>query len=438
MIWCESDFLLYIPCLARCVRWEGAPVHLRAAPVVSASNRGCVVEQGIEGHIPLSALRPLHRALTAVNAAIGLDATLKAIVDGVATCTSFQDVALNMAQDDGDLVAVAVAGSPQVQTELLGKVAPKDLMEKVLAACVPWGGLRFLDTLDPFIEAGIPVHIPPPTEDDDPDRWRPEYFLGLPMRDPDGALIGLISVDSPSDGKVPPQWMRDVLEMFAEQADIAILNARRHDEAARRMYRLEREREALHADVEEQRERAEFLRHQARHDALTGLANPIELRERLVALLVDQVPLVVIFCDLDHFKEINDTRGHPVGDMVLRLVADRLRAAVRVEDMVARVGGDEFVVVAGGLEENEALALLDRIDQAFAHPISVDEQSLVVRVSIGHAYELARPENTLVGEERAEELLSVADRHMYARKRSQHAFRQLTAKAMERRAPVSG
>lgn len=397
------------------------------------------MEQGTEGHIPLSALRPLHRALTAVNAAVGLDATLQAIVDGVATCTSFQDVVLNMSQDEGDLVAVAVAGSPEVRADMLGKASARDLMEKVLAACEPWGPLlRFLDTVEPFLEAGIQIHVPPRGPDDDPDSWRPEYFLGVPMRDVDGALIGLISVDSPSDGLRPPQWMIDVLEMFAEQADIAILNARRHDEAARRMTRLEHEREALHADVQEQKERAEFLRHQARHDALTGLANPIELRERLVGLLVDQIPLVVIFCDLDHFKEINDTRGHPVGDTVLCVVAERLRAAVRGEDVVARVGGDEFVVVAAGVAENEALALLDRIDQAFAHPISIEQHSMVVRVSIGHAYEDARPENTLVAMERAEELLSVADRHMYARKRSQHAFRQLTAKAMERRAPVGG
>jgi diguanylate cyclase (GGDEF)-like protein len=397
-----------------------------------------VVEQGTEGHIPLSALRPLHRALTAVNVAVGLEDTLQAIVDGVATCTSFQDVVLNMVREDEKLVAVAAAGSPEMRRRMLGTVAPRESVEKALAACVAWGALRFRESPDPFIEAGIDVHIPPPSETADPDQWRPEYFLGMPMRDTDGVLVGLISVDVPVDGRVPPQWMRDVLELFAEQAGIAILNARRHDEAARRMVRLEREREALRADISEQIKRADYLRHQARHDALTGLANPVELRERLVALLVDQIPLAVVFCDLDQFKEINDTRGHPVGDTVLRLVAERLRAAVRGEDVVARVGGDEFVVIAAGIEENEALALLDRIDQAFAHPLSVEQQSLVVRVSIGLAYEDARPENTLVGEERAEELLSFADRQMYALKRSRQAFTHLTAQAMARRAPVSG
>jgi diguanylate cyclase (GGDEF)-like protein len=405
---------------------------------MSASNRGSVVEQGTEGHIPLSALRPLHRALTVVNVAVGLDATLQAIVDGVATCTPFRDVALNVAREDGELLAVVAAGSPKMRQAMLGKVMAKNAVEKVLAVCESWGNLRFLESAEAFSDAGVAIRVPPARQAPEPGRWRAEYSLCAPMRDTDGALVGLISVDVPADGRMPSPWVCDVLEMFAEQAAIAILNARRHDAAARRMARLEREREALRADVTEQMKRAEYLRHQARHDALTGLANSIELRERLVALLADQIPLAVVFCDLDRFKEINDTLGHPVGDTVLRLVAARLRAAVRGGDVVARVGGDEFVVVAAGVAENEALALLDRIDQSFAHPLAVEQQSLVVRVSIGLAYEDARPENTLVGEERAEELLSFADRQMYARKRSRQAFTQLTARAMEHRAPVTG
>ena len=104
------------------------------------------------------------------------------------------------------------------------------------------------------------------------------------------------------------------------------------------------------------------LRHLARHDALTGLANPVELHERLTGFLADQIPIAVVFCDLDRFKEINDSRGHGPGDEVLRLVAARLRQVVRGEDVVARVGGDEFVVVSTGVGSAEALALVDRIE----------------------------------------------------------------------------
>src|SRR5258708_36804315 len=103
------------------------------------------------------------------------------------------------------------------------------------------------------------------------------------MRDRAGALMGMLPVDAPEEGRIPPRWVGDVLDMFTEQAGFAILNARRHEEAAGRMARLERERERLREDIAERHRREEHLRHQARHDALTGLANPIEMPGRLGA-----------------------------------------------------------------------------------------------------------------------------------------------------------
>jgi diguanylate cyclase (GGDEF)-like protein len=392
-----------------------------------------VVDQGTEGHIPLSALRPVHRAITGVSAAIGLDDTMQAIADGVVACTPFRQIAVNVVQDDGDLVCRATSGPEDLRTALLGKVCARKAVEEMLEAGEAWGSLRFVRDLSTNAPEGVYVYlVASDVNPDDQNAWQPDFGLLAPMRDSAGELIGMLSVDDPSDGRIPPRWVGDVLDMFTEQAGFAILNARRHEEASARMARLERE------DIAERHRREEHLRHQARHDALTGLANPVELSERLVALLADQIPLAVIFCDLDRFKEVNDTRGHGVGDAVLRLVAERLRAAVRGEDVVARVGGDEFVVVAAGIGPDEALALVDRIDQAFSHPMSVDGDRMLVRGSLGLAYEPARPENALAPEERAQELLGSADREMYARKRSRASFTRLTARALARRASVAG
>jgi diguanylate cyclase (GGDEF)-like protein len=399
-----------------------------------------VVDQDTDGHIPLSALRPVHRAITWVNAAVGLDATMQAIADGVVGCTAFRNVAVNVVQTDGDLVCCAVAGSEEMRAALLGGTCPRKAIEELLDAGESWGSLRFLQDI-PTDDSPESVHVFTPdivARPEDEHAWLPTHALLAPMRDSAGELIGMLSVDDPSDGRIPPRWVGDVLELFAEQAGFALLNARRHEAAEARLARLEQEQELLREDIAERHRREEHLRHQARHDALTGLANPIELSERLVALLADQIPLGVIFCDLDRFKEVNDTQGHIVGDVVLRLVAERLRAAVRGEDVVARVGGDEFVVVAAGIGPDEALALVDRIDQAFSHPVLIDGVRLLVRASLGHAHEPARPENAFAPEERARELLGAADREMYARKRSRATLTQMTAQALARRASVAG
>ena len=401
-----------------------------------------MVEQGTEGHIPLSALRPVHRAITGVNTAVGLDATLQAIADGVIACTPFQNVTVNVVQEDGDLHCLVTAGPPELAAELLGGTCARRTIEKILDSGEVWGSLRFIRDFTEAVvpEEGVHMYTPElrPSDPDDPDAWKPDYGLLAPMRDTSGDLIGMLSIDDPADGRIPPRWVVEVLEMFTEQAGIAILNARRYDEAERRMALLEREREELRSDIAERHRREEHLRHQARHDALTGLANPVELNERLVGMLADQIPMAVVFCDLDRFKEINDSRGHAVGDSVLRVVAERLRGAVRGEDVVARVGGDEFVVVAAGIGADEALALVDRIDQAFAHPIAIGGAKMLVRASLGLAYEPARPENALAPDERSQELLGWADREMYARKRARASFTRLTSRAWARRASVAG
>ena len=130
------------------------------------------------------------------------------------------------------------------------------------------------------------------------------------------------------------------------------------------MRTLERERAALHAAFAEQRARETDLRHQTRRDSLTGLANRVLLQERLEELLAAEAPLCVVFCDLDDFKRINDTHGHAVGDEVLRAMGARLARRLAAADVVARIGGDEFVVVAAGVRQQDAPGLLLSADAA--------------------------------------------------------------------------
>jgi diguanylate cyclase (GGDEF)-like protein len=252
-----------------------------------------------------------------------------------------------------------------------------------------------------------------------------------PLYEPGGELIGTMSLDRPGDGRIPPPWANEFLELFAEQAAIAILNARRHEQALRDMRTLELERAALHAAVAEQRARETDLRHQTRRDSLTGLANRLLLQERLEELLATQIPLSVVFCDLDRFKEINDTHGHAVGDEVLRAMGARLTRRLAAADVVARIGGDEFVVVAAGVRQQDTPGLLRRIEEAFARdPVRIADLSVHLSCSLGLVCE---PGGAGVqsgsAAERAEELLSNADREMYAHKRSRAGVHRLQAMA---------
>lgn len=392
-----------------------------------------------EDQIPLSALRPVHRAITRVNSATDLAQTLQAAADGFTTCTPFECVAVNVVRGDGDLTCVVASGPEEMRELLLNNTCPRKSIEKLLEHGEAVGALRFLRSFPEEVAGELHVYTSEAKSPiTDPDAWLPEYSLLAPMYDGSGDLVGVISVDTPSTGRIPPRWMFDVMEMFTEQASIAITNARRHEAAEKRMARMEQEQAALRADLADREVHAQQLRHLARHDALTGLANPVELHERLTGFLADQIPIAVVFCDLDRFKQINDSRGHGTGNEVLRLVAKRLRQVVRGEDVVARVGGDEFVVVSTGVGSPEALALVDRIDQAFAHPMTVEGERLLVRLSLGLAYEPSRAENGLLPEERARELLSTADQAMYARKRSRAAFSRMSEKAWAQRESVGG
>ncbi len=187
------------------------------------------------------------------------------------------------------------------------------------------------------------------------------------------------------------------------------------------------------ADAIARRHAETQIRHQALHDPLTGLANRDLLLHHVSRALAEEprTPArhaAVIFIDLDHFKTINDSLGHDTGDALLRGVARRLVHAVRPADVVARFGGDEFVVLCEGLAgPAEASALVDRIVRALADPFDLGRTLHTVTASIGVALSGGQAAD-------ADALLRNADAAMYRAKGSGRARFELFSDEMHEHA----
>jgi diguanylate cyclase (GGDEF)-like protein len=145
---------------------------------------------------------------------------------------------------------------------------------------------------------------------------------------------------------------------------------------------------ATYEDVTEHRHAEARIHFMAHHDSLTNLPNRVLFHNRLAATLAEPMRrgerLAVLCLDLDHFKTVNDTLGHPAGDALLEMVAERLRYSVRECDVVARLGGDEFAVLQRSVDQPaQATLLAQRIVATLSQPYDLDGQRAIVGVSIG-------------------------------------------------------
>jgi diguanylate cyclase (GGDEF)-like protein/PAS domain S-box-containing protein len=157
------------------------------------------------------------------------------------------------------------------------------------------------------------------------------------------------------------------------------------------------------------------LQYLATHDTLTGLPNRYLMVDRLNQVLArsqrDQATFAVLFVDIDDFKEVNDSGGHAAGDGLLRSVAERLRSSVRASDTVARIGGDEFVLILEATDRSGAIVAAEKIRGLIAAPVALPGRQTSVTATVGISL---FPEH---GRD-AEGLLAAADNAMYLRKRN--------------------
>jgi len=167
-------------------------------------------------------------------------------------------------------------------------------------------------------------------------------------------------------------------------------------------------------DLTEKKRSQEDAKRLAHYDSLTGLANRFQMSQTLEKIITSPQEknrgCAVLLIDLDRFKQVNDTMGHPAGDALLKQVADRLNRAANLHGQVGRLGGDEFqVIVPGGVERRDIGQLAGDIIQSLSQPYSIDGQRVIIGASIGIA--LAPDDGTV-----SDELIRNADLALYAAK----------------------
>ena len=473
-----------------------------------------------EPTVRMTAVRRLYEVSARMGAGRSLAETLQAVVDGVVDGLGFGIAVLNLRQADGKFEVIAVAGSPEAKDALLGTVSAADIFDAEFEIADKWGGLRFVPH-ERLPEGEIVGWVPDVPVSTDPNAWHPLDALFAPLYSPQGELVGMLSVDLPEDQRRPGPVHRELLEIFATQAGLAIDRARLTDqllaekarlEASETTFRLvfegagngmatiafdgpdagrvlrvndaicqitgythsqligttfvdylkdensgQTEREIEHLttgtgpyrferifrrtdgndiwlggtaaivdqgknqprilliqidDVTARKDAERELQHHAAHDPLTGLPNRRLLQHRFNAALQRSRQTgrrgVLLFCDLNHFKQVNDKYGHEAGDRALREIADRLLTEVRHGDTVARLGGDEFAILAEDIDGDALDVLMRRIDESISSPL--EGIDVPVTASIGTA--IVSPYAADL-----DELLRTADNAMYEAKR---------------------
>ena len=301
---------------------------------------------------------------------------LRAVCEGIRDALGFEMAGVFLDEDgDGRLLPVAGVGFDFVEG-LGGFTATA--VERMIAPELVQEGCVLLDVVTAqamAAEAGMPTVYASRNNGRGPLAWD-HHWLMVPLRDRSGALLGFLWADDPADRLLPGIDDLRALRAFANHAVGAI-------EAASQVQRL--------------RELAEL-------DPLTGLQNRRGFEHGLDRR---RGALALVICDLDHFKRVNDTLGHPAGDDVLRRFADLLRACTREDDAAIRLGGEEFALVLSGVGEREALAVAERLRREVASEFR--DFPVPISVSVGIADSAPC--------DGAESLVRAANRALFAAKR---------------------
>lgn len=223
-------------------------------------------------------------------------------------------------------------------------------------------------------------------------------MFGYPLKE----LIGSEYVDHihPSERETGREKMLALLDSAIPSVDLERIYLRKDSTefwghlTGKRLHNAQNEDYGLVgviADITKQKKTEEKIREMALYDALTGLANRTLLSDRLQQAITqakrNQGRFALLYLDLDLFKTINDTLGHDAGDLLLKEAATRIRNCVRESDTVARIGGDEFVVLLGTLEQKQhTLIVAEKIREALCLPVDFSGQRLAISSSIGIAF----------------------------------------------------
>jgi diguanylate cyclase (GGDEF)-like protein len=303
---------------------------------------------------------------------------LQAVSDGIRDALGFDTVVIELAPRP-DMPLVPAASSGWHGEKHGSNVITLDALEPMLTDEFEIAGCYLLprEVADERLKSQ-PIDFHAELYGRGPNAWS-RHWLIVPLTEPQGRRRGVIWVDGPRDRLLPTRARLQALRLFANQAVAALQSA---DQALK-------------------------LRHEATHDALTGLLNRRAFRARLAREMAEEEPgFALILCDMDNLKRVNDTLGHEAGDIALKLLADALRSGLRRDDAY-RLGGDEFAIVLPGATELDAQRVSQRLHEAVSRasrdPIDVVEASFGLAV-----YEPG---------ESADRLVARADQVLYDAKR---------------------
>lgn len=219
-------------------------------------------------------------------------------------------------------------------------------------------------------------------------RWEKEAgtLILVPLVGKRQFLGGIAGINKKGGGEFDQRDL-DLLTLFASQVSIAIENAMIFEELADAKQRAEAFREKLEETNQRLLHTNEELQHLALHDPLTRLPNRTlvtdRLQQGLLAAKRNEQPLALIMIDLDHFKEINDTLGHTIGDMLLISVGKRFQQVLREQDTLGRLGGDEFAVVLPQADRNDAIVVAQKLQAALQKPVTIEHNRFSIGASMG-------------------------------------------------------
>lgn len=301
---------------------------------------------------------------------LDLDEVLGRVMDNLRSVIQYDSVCLFLYQDGKNFVqAVANRGFPNPE-KVTGITLENNPLAKLLEERRVPVILEDAQADPRFAKVGDAEHV--------------RGWIGLPLIFRD-QMIGFLSVDSRKVGAYTETDAR-LAQAFADQAAIAIQNSRLYESVERL----------------------------AATDPLTGIFNRRSLFERAKhefdRYLRYQTPVAVVMIDIDHFRRVNNTYGHQVGDDVLRQVASRLQNSIRQVDLIGRYGGEEFMVMLTDLDHVSVKEIADRLGQSISEtPIQVEHNAVAVTLSIGVA--IAHPSCATL-----DDLIYAADKALYMAK----------------------